>query len=219
MDKIVNWLLENIQQHGLLAVFTGSILEEMIAPIPSPAVMMGSGVMLLGEHSSVSSGFIIELLTIALIGGIGALLGSYLMYFISYFGGKPVIDRTQKFTGVKWSTIEKFQEKFKGTKRDEITIATLRSIPVMPAVVISLTCGALRINPLSYSISFFLGGIVRNLIFLIIGWRIGESYKSLAHGFDSLQNVVTVLIGGLMFAGLVYLYWRRHKAEKAEEAA
>jgi LPXTG-motif cell wall-anchored protein len=218
MDKIVNWLLTSIQQHGLLAVFTGSILEEMIAPIPSPAVMMGSGVILLSEHTSVTGAFLAELSSIALIGAIGALIGSYLMYCIGYFGGKPVIEKTQRFTGVKWSTIEKFQAKFNGSRRDEVTIATLRSIPVMPAVVISLTCGALRINPVSYSISFFVGGIIRNVIFILIGWRIGEAYKNLAHSFDSVQNIVTVLIGLLLFAGLGYMYWRRNKSEKTEEA-
>lgn len=214
MDTIVNWILENIEKHGLLAVFTGSFLEEMIAPIPSPAVMMGSGMMLLKEHTGFTGSFFLELMTIALIGGLGALLGSYFTYGIGYFGGKPFIEKTRRFTGVDWKTVEKFQKRFDGTKRDEVTITLLRSIPVMPAVVIAVTCGALRINPISYSITFFVGGIIRNIIFLVIGWRIGEAYKNLAHGFDSVQNVIQVLIAMALLGGLAYLYWRRHKSEK-----
>jgi membrane protein DedA with SNARE-associated domain len=161
--------------------------------------------------------FILELCKIGLVGAAGALTGSYIIYALGYFGGKTFVEKTKRFTGIKWSSIEKFQAKLEGSKRDEITIATLRSIPVMPAVVISISCGLLRVNLLSYSVSFFVGGFVRNLIFLVIGWRIGEASKTLAHGFDSVQNVVTILIALLLLGGLVYLYLKRAKAEKLEQ--
>jgi membrane protein DedA with SNARE-associated domain len=217
MDKIINFLIEQIRLHGVLAVFFGSFVEEAIAPIPSPAVMMGSGFILLEKYQGVSTLFIVDLLKIALIGGLGALLGSYIIYALGYFGGKPVIEKTKRFTGLKWSHIEKFQAKLESGKRDEVTIAMLRAIPVMPAVVISGSCGLLRVNILSYSISFYIGGVVRNIIFLIIGWKIGNAYQNLAHTFDSLQNVITILIAVLLVGGLGYLYWRREKEEKVEE--
>lgn len=216
MDKIVNILIEQIKTYGLPAVFVGSIVEEAVAPIPSPAVMMGAGFILLEKHQALTGSFVIDLMSIALIGALGALLGSYLVYSLAYFGGRPVIEKTKRFTGLSWTAIEKFESKLQNSKSDEVTIALLRSIPVMPAVVISGSCGLLRINPLSYSISFYIGGVVRNIIFLIIGWQIGDAYQSLAHGFDDVQNVVTVLIAAGMLGGLGYLYWRRGKMEKVE---
>ena len=217
MDKIINWLIESIEKHGLSAVFTGSMLEEMIAPIPSPAVMMGAGAILLDKYGSFSVEFILELLKIALVGGLGALIGSYLIYSIGYFGGKPLVEITRRFTGIKWSVVERIQNKLENSKSDELTILTLRSIPVMPAVVISITSGLLRINIFSYSLSFYFGGVIRNIIFLFIGWKIGDAYKNLAHSFDSVQNFVTVLIALVLIGGLGYLYWKREKSEKELE--
>ncbi len=217
MDKIVELITQKITEHGVLAVFFGSIIEEAVAPIPSPAVMMGAGFILLNKYPALSQEFIFDLVKIAAVGGAGALLGSYLIYSIGYFGGRPVIERTKRFTGIKWSSVEKFQNKIQNSKSDELTIATLRSIPVMPAVVIAGTCGLLRINLLSYSLSFFAGGIVRNLIFLIIGWRIGDAYKNIAHSFDSLQNLLTILIAISLLSGLGYLYYKREKEEKLPE--
>lgn len=217
MDKVSSLLTEQIKQHGLPAVFFGSMIEEAVAPIPSPAVMMGSGFILLQEYKTIDPAFLIELMKIALVGGIGALIGSYVIYALGYFGGKPLIEKTKRFTGLKWSNIEKFQAKLDKSRNDEVTIATLRSIPVMPAVVISASCGLLRINLLSYSISFYVGGVVRNIIFLFIGWKIGDAYSNLAHSFDSLQNLMTILIALAMVAGLGYLYWRRGKTENLED--
>ncbi len=213
MDKFVTLIIDNITKHGLVAVFGGSFIEEMVAPIPSPAVMMGAGAILLQQYSGVSLPFILKLLEIAIVGGIGALIGSYFIYALGYFGGKPLVEKTKRFTGIKWSSIEKFQAKLNNSKSDELTIATLRSIPVMPAVVISISCGLIRVNLLSYSISFFAGGVVRNIIFLVIGWRIGEAYKSFAHGFDSIQNILTILIAIGLVGGLGYLYRKRGEEE------
>lgn len=212
-DGILKWIIDFITQMGLLGVFIGSIIEEAIAPIPSPAVMMGAGFVLLKDYDSVSLGLMGNLSLIALVGAIGALIGSYLMYGIGYFGGKPMIDKTKRFTGVSWESVEKFQNKLDKSSRDEITIASLRAIPVVPSVLVAITCGVIRINPVSYSLSFFVGGFVRNVIYLIIGWQLGSAYLQGSEGFESVSDIVLKVIVALVIVVIGYLYWKRSKSE------
>jgi membrane protein DedA with SNARE-associated domain len=178
--------------------------------------MMSAGSALI-ENTDINIANLLQVLVISLIGAFGALLGSYVWYIIGYIGGRPLIERTSKFSGVKWKSIEKFQAKLDKGKSDEITIATLRAIPVMPSVIIATACGVIRVKPTSYTISFLIGGIVRNIVFIVIGWRVGGALTKVAHGFDSAQDIVMVLIALIMLGVLGYLYYKRAKREKAEE--
>lgn len=211
--KLLDWISKNIEAHGLSAVFWGSIIEEIVAPIPSPAVMMGAGFVLLKEYDSVSISLAAEMGTIALIGALGALIGSFLMYLIGFYGGRPVIEKTQRFTGIKWKNIEKFQTKLESRKSDEITLIALRALPIMPSVLIALGSGVLRIKPIKYSICFYIGGVLRNIVFLILGWRIGEAYDAAAEGFDSAQNIFTILIGIAVVGIIAWIFLRKRKLE------
>mgnify|MGYP005842896421 CR=1 FL=1 len=219
IKDLIDWILQIIEKYGLLGVFVGSILEEIVAPIPSPVVMMAAGAGLLGTYEGFSIALALNLLLIALVGSTGATIGSYFMYGIGYFGGKPFVEKTSRFTGVSWKEVEKLQNKLSKSKSDELTIAGLRSIPVMPSVIIAVSCGVLRINPISYTLSFFSGGILRNIIFLTIGWQVGAAYAQSAEGFENVTDWVTKLIALCLVLGVGYLYWRRHKAEKAEQAS
>jgi membrane protein DedA with SNARE-associated domain len=216
LNSILDWILEIIVKFGLWGVFFGSLLEELIAPIPSPMVMMASGAALLGRFEGISAEFLGNLLLISLIGAAGALIGSYLPYSIGYFGGKPLIEKTSKFTGVSWKMIEKMQARLDKSSSDELTIGTLRAIPVMPSVLIAASCGVMRINPLTYAVSFYVGGVVRNLIFLILGWQLGSAYMNSANTFEDISSIVQKVIIAIFILALGYLYWRRHKAEKED---
>lgn len=215
IKTIVDWVLDVIVRYGLIGVFVGSIIEEIMVPIPSPLVMISAGAALLGQYDGFSAVLLINILLIACIGSIGATIGSYFMYSIGYFGGKPMVERTSRFTGVSWKDIEGIQAKLNTSNRDELTIAGLRSIPVMPSALIAITCGVIRVNPFSYTISFFSGGIVRNLIFLIIGWQMGSAYLKGAEDLENISSLVSKIIACLLFIGLIYLYWKRHKMEKS----
>ncbi|GIW57373.1 MAG: hypothetical protein KatS3mg083_318 [Candidatus Dojkabacteria bacterium] len=217
VKNIIDWILEIIAKYGLLGVFIGSALEEIIAPIPSPLVMMSSGAALLGQYNDISVGLVTNMFLIAIVGSFGATLGSYVIYTLGYVGGKPVIDKTKKLTGVSWDDIQNFQSKLDGTKKDELTIMFLRAIPVMPSVVIAVSCGVLRVNPFSYFVSFFCGGVVRNVCFLVIGWQMGSAYLQGADSIESMTSIVSKVIAGILVVLLGYLYWRRYKIEKGRE--
>lgn len=213
-ESIINWISEIVHKYGLWGVFWGSIIEEIVAPVPSPLVQMSAGAFLLSKYNSVSSDLLVNMSIIALVGSVGATLGSYVMYGIGYFGGRPLVEKTSRFTGVKWSTIEKFQKKMKNSSNDELTIAILRSVPVIPSVIIAISCGILRINPLSYTISFFSGGIIRNLVFLIVGWQMGSAYYKGATVFEDISSLITRIIALILLLVLICLYYKRHKTEK-----
>lgn len=211
---LIDWAIEIVNKFGLWGVFFASIIEEVIAPIPSPIVMMSAGAAMLSEYNSPSTGLAVEMLLIAIVGALGATIGSYLPFFIAYYGGKPLIEKTSKFTGVSWKFIEKLQARLEKSNSDEITIGSLRAIPVMPSVLIAVTCGLMRINIFSYSISFFIGGIIRGLVFLIVGWQLGAAYVDGAHAFEDVSDwVQAILLVGIII-GLGYLYWKRNRIEK-----
>ena len=92
-----------MRAHGQLAVFIGVMIEQIIVPIPSPMIIMGAGAILILPMLSVPEAFLQILWIIVLPGSIASTLGSYIGYTISYYGGKALVVRFQRFLGVDWA--------------------------------------------------------------------------------------------------------------------
>ncbi len=207
MQSLISWL-EAFSQRVPVTwfVFIGSLIEEIIAPIPSPLVMMLGGSISAGQGSPLLFiGFL------ALIGALSKTLGSLLIYIISDKAEDVVVDKFGKFLGVSHNDTEGLGKFFGQGKRDDIAIFILRAVPIMPTAPVSVIAGLIKVNLKTYLISTFLGLIVRNLIYLYLGYTSLGALESLSEGFDSLEKVGYLILS--VFAGLVLL-WMYRKRQK-----
>lgn len=207
MQSLISWLVTLSHQVPVTwFVFIGSLLEEVIAPIPSPLVMMLGGSISAGQGSSL---LFIGLL--ALIGALSKTLGSLLIYIISDKAEDVVIDKFGKFLGVSHADTEGLGKFFGQGKRDDIAIFLLRAVPVMPTAPVSVIAGLIKINLKTYLLGTYLGLVVRNLIYLYLGYTSLGALESLSEGFSSLEKFGYLIL--VFFAGavLLWMYRKRRK--------
>lgn len=189
IEILINFLQVNILPLGGIGVFIASVVEEVVAPIPSAVIMTMSGFLFVQGPLSwqAISALIFK---VALPASLGVTLGSYGIYFIARFGGKFVIEKWGKYIGLYWSDIEKMQSRLVGTRKDEVLIGVARVIPIVPSVAISAFCGVMQMNVVSYFVVSFIGVFVRGLILGILGWQVGNLYQKYADVFSKIESTI-----------------------------
>ncbi|MFZ1721027.1 MAG: VTT domain-containing protein [Microgenomates group bacterium] len=207
MQSLINWLEALSQQVSVTwFVFIGAIVEEVIAPIPSPLVMMLGGSVAAGQGRPM-----IFILVLALIGALSKTIGSLVIYYISDKAEDVIIDKFGRFLGVSHSDTEGLGKFFGQGKRDDVAIFLMRALPVMPTAPVSVIAGLIKINLKTYLVSTFLGLIVRNLIYLYLGYTSIGALESLSEGFDSLEKIGYLVLS--VFAGVVLLWMYRKRQQ------
>ncbi|MBU0756837.1 MAG: VTT domain-containing protein [Nanoarchaeota archaeon] len=195
-----SWLLAAITTHKMLAVVLGVAIETIIVPIPSPIILMFAGYVLIDAPTFFGAFF--QALWISLVAGLTQTIGSYFVFGIAYYGGKPLIDRFEKLHGVSWKEILDFRKKFEKKKRQEVTLAVLRALPIMPLSVISGVAGVIKMDFRKYTLATFIGTIPRNMILALLGWTLKDAYEALAMTIDHMETIVSIILVILI---LVYI--------------
>lgn len=207
IEYLVHFLQINILPWGALGVFVASVIEEVIAPIPSPLIMTMSGFLLVTGPVSVKT-ISALIFKVAIPAALGVTLGSYTIYFVARFGGKFVIEKWGKYFGLFWTDIEKLRSRLSGTKRDEIFIGIARIIPFVPSVAISAFCGILEMNVFKYFVITLVGVFFRGIILGVLGWQAGHVYEKYATTISSIENTVLISTFFALLAFIVLKYRR-----------
>lgn len=212
--QILDKILELIQKNGNAAMFLGGLIEQIIVPIPSPIITMAGGAFLISQNLDFFE-TMWELFTkVSIPYTLGATIGTSLVYLIAYYGGKPLIDQFGKYIGLSWNLIEKVRQDFQKTIADELFILISCIIPVVPVSLVSGFCGGFKIPPKKFYPMVFIALLIRSFILGFIGFKMGETFTSLAHGLDKIESVLTYLGAGLL---LGFLYYKRENWIKKNE--
>ncbi len=188
-------LKEFIVSYGFFGVFFGSILEEIIAPIPSSAVIMVSSLFIMDNSQISLQAFGRLFLYIAVPAALGVTLGSLLFYGIVYKVGKPFVDRWGKYLGLSWEEVEKTEEKYSKHNLIELSIFTARALPILPSILVSASCGFIKYDIKKFTLLTFSGTLVKAFVFGLIAWQLGSVYNQIESKFTiSGEIVITGLI-------------------------
>jgi len=204
MTEILNSILAMVKTHGPLSMFIGGIVEQIIVPIPSPIITMSGGVFLVSKQGNFFN-ILWQIITrVSLPYSIGAVIGTGLVFFIAYYGGRPILDKFGKYIGLSWKLIEKVRADFQKTIADELFILIAVIIPVVPVSLISAFSGGFRFKPAKFFPIMFLSLIIRAIILGFIGYNLGEAFTGLANGMGNLESILTV-VGAFLILGFLYL--------------
>jgi membrane protein DedA with SNARE-associated domain len=204
VTEILNWIMDSIRAHGAWSVFAGVIIESVIVPIPSPLIIMGAGFVLISPDLLFVQALPPIILQIVLPGAIASTLGAYIGYAIGYYGGKPLVDRWEKFLGFSWNDVEALERRFQAGQVNT-TIFFLRALPIFPLSVISAAAGLLRLPLNQFSLWTFYGTVPRCLFLAYLGWGLGETYQTIARGIDKAEGIVSGVLILSIFAAIIWL--------------
>ena len=192
-ETFIHFVEANLVPLGAWGVFIASVIEEIIAPIPSAFVVASAGFFLL--NSEISLYFFRDLfLIIAIPAAIGVALGSLVIFYIAYASGKPALTKWGKWLGLSWTDVEKTREKFSHTNKDEMALLIARTIPVIPSVAISAFCGLIRMNVWKYLVITFVGTIGRAAILGFIGAQAGALYYTYANSIGVFEDAFLIVL-------------------------
>ena len=176
LEDIINQLQTIIVSYGSIGLFIGGVVKEFI-PIPSTAIIVGSSLVLLKGQAIAIDSVLNLLFTIAIPVSLGMTIGAIITYSPCFYIGKPFIDRWGKYISLKWEDIEKMDKKFENTKKDYMALYLIRTMPIIPSIILSAFCGVIRYDLKKYIIITFLGGLTRAMIFGFIGWQFGNVFQ------------------------------------------
>lgn len=180
-----------------------SFIEEVVAPVPSPAVMVVSG-----SLADVQGYAITGIIVLALLGSLGKLLGALLVYKIADRAEDLLSGRFAKFFGVTHAQIESFGKRLGNGWKDYVLLTVFRALPIVPSSLISVGCGVLKVNLRLYAFATYVGTVMRDFVYLYVGYVGTGAAKAFIEQSSSIESLVQVGVLLALMAGLAYLYWR-----------
>lgn len=184
-----------------------SFIEELIAPIPSPFVMTLAGSMAAAQNSP-----FIYLFVIAAIAAVGKTLASLILFIIADKAEDVILSKLGRFIGVTHEQVLHFGKRFTGRPRDYVTLFLIRATPIIPSAPVSLICGVLGLQKKMYIISTYFGTIVRDFIYLYIGYTGIEAANALTHGLEGASSVITIIMAVIAAGIAVWIALRKYNA-------
>lgn len=190
-ENLIQPILDLIAENLILGVVLGMIIEEVLVPIPSPAIPMAAGTFI--EAVSVPNAVVQIFLLIVLPGSIASVISSYFVYSIAYFGGEPVIRKYGKYLDLSWEEVQQFEKHF-DHGNEKYYVALFRAIPIVPLSLISGSAGLFQMNWKEYGVWSFIGMLPRNFVLAYIGWSVKDDFMAIASQIDSASTAVAVLV-------------------------
>jgi membrane protein DedA with SNARE-associated domain len=178
-----------IDATGYASVAVLMMLESMIVPVPSEAVMPFAGCLITTGRFT--------FLGVAVASTLGSILGSLISYAMGYYGGRPFVTRFGKYLLLNMHDLEVTENFFK--KHGSFTIFIGRFIPVIRHLI-SIPAGAGRMNLMHFILYTTTGACAWNMFLAWLGYHLGNHWE-LIHKYSKPIDIGMVI---LILAALIY---------------
>ena len=171
IEEIIQWVTGLVNEETLyVGVFLASLIETVFPPIPTLAVFP-----LAGFVAAQSGMGLLETILLGVIGGIGASIGSTIIYVVSWKLGRNVILRYLGKIRIRESSLIRAEKWFK--KYGDKVVFFGRMVPVMRELV-SIPAGILKMNPLKFMFYTFVGSCVWSISVILAGYILSRIYHN-----------------------------------------
>ncbi|MEK5281297.1 MULTISPECIES: DedA family protein [Paenibacillus] len=195
------WITDFMEQFGYFGIFLMLAFENIFPPIPSEVILPFGGFMTTTTSLTIPG--------VIITATAGSLLGAVILYYI---GRLLDVSRLEKL-------VERWGGLIRVTKKDihkadawfdkygYWTVLFCRMVPLVRSLI-SIPAGMSGMKFGVFMIFTTIGTLGWNLLLVLIGAALGESWEDIAMYMDVYSNVVYVLIaGGLVILG--FLYFRK----------
>ncbi len=189
-----------IDTTGYVSVFLLMVLESMVFPIPSEAVMPFAGFLIVTGRFTLAGVIVVSTL--------GSIAGSLLSYAMGRYGGEPFFRRFGKYFLLDMHELEATQRFFQ--KRGQTTIFVCRFIPVVRHLI-SIPAGAGRMPLLPFIVYTTIGAGLWNGILTVAGMILKQNWESIMK-YSHTIDVVVLLVLFALVAMFVYRHYHRWRA-------
>jgi Uncharacterized membrane-associated protein, COG0586 len=193
---------------GPAGVFLLMVLEGIGLPFPSEVIMVFAGFL--------STGNLGLFILYALSGSIGGFVGNLLLYYISVYGGRPLILFIGKYVGLKEEHLVRTEKWFDA--KGEWTVFFGRFVPGFRSYM-SIPAGVSKMNIVKFSIFTFSGSLIWSTALAAGGYVLRKSWNTLV---PIIEKIGLFLLAIFIVAFFIYFLYRwfakRRNTEKSESA-
>jgi membrane protein DedA with SNARE-associated domain len=187
-----------------LFAFTACLIEEILPPIPVPSVIT-----IVGAVAKIQDYSPYSLLALVLIGTIGKTFGAITVYYVVDKLEDFFVHRFGKYFNLQEDTLEQIGQKIGQGKRSYLVLILLRATPLFPSTLISISCGLLKIPLKLFIISTFIGSLIRNSLYIYIGFGSITAFNSFFLTLIHISVSTKILIAFVVLG--IFIYFLRQK--------
>jgi len=197
-EFIAQYATAFIDKTGYISVFVLMVMESMVFPIPSEAVMPFAGFLI--AESKFTFTLVIAVSTF------GSIVGSLLSYWIGLYGGQPFIERYGRFFLLNHDDLAATERFFK--KYGNATIFISRFIPVVRHLI-SLPAGTGRMNLVRFSIYTIIGAGLWNAFLTVCGFYLRKNWEVVMQ----YSRIVDIAVLAVLVFGIA-IFIKKHVSRR-----
>ncbi|MFP5022594.1 DedA family protein [Pseudonocardia phyllosphaerae] len=201
--ELMQWILAAVDRLGAAGIGILIFLENVVPPIPSEAILP------LGGFRAATGAM--NVVAVWAAATIGAVAGALLLYALGAWLG---FERVHRLAGRRWFLLCSRRDLEKGLdlfhRRGSWFVLGGRCVPVVRSLI-SIPAGIARMPLLRFTVLTALGSGVWNVIFVGLGWYLGERWAE-------IENYVSPISKGVLVVGIaavVVLVVRRLRRRRA----
>lgn len=207
IHSFIQFVEQIILPLGVIGVFLAEVIEEIIVPIPSALVLLTSGFIFL--EGPLSGQLLLDLvLKIAIPASLGLTLGSLVVYYFAFYGGKIVIDKYSGFLGITWQEVLSFEDRMNKSKYDEAVFIFIRVVPIVPSSLVAIFSGVTRMPIKKYLTLTLLGSFIKAMVLGFVGYKVGNLYRQYAEQIGRVENTSLKVVLGLFVCFILYRVYK-----------
>ena len=165
LQVLIQWISDLLSEYLFAGVFIAALIETIIPPIPTMAVFPTAG--FIASQNGLS---VIEAVFLGVIGGLGASIGSTVIYLIALKLGRTALLRYLNKVKVSEKKLEKVERWFE--KYGDKAVLFGRMIPVFREMI-SVPAGLLKMNVKKFLAYTILGSCGWGITMVLIGYFFG----------------------------------------------
>ena len=165
LDSLIEFITTLIADYLYAGVFLAALIETIIPPIPTMAVFPTAGFI-----ASQNGLELPELFLLGIIGGLGASIGSTVIYLIALKLGRTVLLKYLKYVKVSEKKLLKVESWFQ--KYGDKAVLFGRMVPVFREMI-SVPAGLLKMKFLKFLAYTVLGSCGWSITLIFIGYYFG----------------------------------------------
>ena len=165
LQVLIQWISDLLSEYLFAGVFISALIDTIIPPIPTMAVFPTAG--FIASQNGLS---VIEAVFLGIIGGLGASIGSTVIYLIALKLGRTALLRYLNKVKVSEKKLEKVERWFE--KYGDKAVLFGRMIPVFREMI-SVPAGLLKMNVKKFLVYTILGSCGWGITMVLIGYFFG----------------------------------------------
>ena len=165
IQLLIQWIFEFLSEYLYTGVFLAAILETIIPPIPTMAVIPTAG--FIASQNGLN---LFEVVLLGIIGGLGASIGSTVIYLIALKLGRAALLKYLKRVRVSEKKLERVEKWFE--KYGDKAVLFGRMIPVFREMI-SIPAGLLKMNTKKFLLYTILGSCGWGVTMVLVGYFFG----------------------------------------------